>query len=205
MTQAEFFAYCRESINLESGIEIQKELINKYCSLTDKKIIKWFIDNDSSAYEFRPKYDQMMSQILSVQAQVAGIICANLSRFGRSTTETLMAYNNLKNAGKQLILVKENIDGTTPAGKAMLGMLAVFNDFEHDVILERTKAGIEHAKKYGTKSGKPMHRPIKEINWKKFDEYKKMGVSINSIAKILQISRKTLYRRIDERAAAKNS
>jgi len=194
-----FFAYCRESIDLDSGVQIQKEAIVNYSKLNNIEIAKWYIDNDASAYFFRPHYDEMMKIILDSSCEIEGIICNALSRFGRSTIEVLTAKEELKNFNKELVLVKENMDTTTSHGKLIFGILVLFNDFEHDLILERTRAGTNYAKIHGTKSGKPMHRPPKKVDWKKFDELSDKKVSIPSIAKILGMTKKTLYTKIKER------
>lgn len=198
MEKLPYFAYLRESIDLESGISIQKDKIEKYCSYRGIKISKWFIDNDRSAYKYRPQYELMMLEILSDE-NVSGIICSSLSRFGRSTAETLTEHNKLKKANKELILVNDNVDSSTIAGKAMLGMLAVFNDFERDTIVERLSGGRVWAKEHGTKSGKPLNRPEIKIDWKKFDEYRKIKLSVPSVAKILGVSKSKLYNAIKAR------
>lgn len=193
------YAYCRESIDLESGIKIQKETILNYCKINNFEILKWFIDNDSSAYLYRPNYEKMMQSILVPGNEASGIICSNLSRFGRSTNSVLSDKERLRTSNKELILIKENMDTTTPTGRLQFGIFVLFNDFEHDLILERTQAGIKHAQQYGTKSGKPMHRPPIKIDWKKYDELKNVGLSIPSIAKFLGITKKTMYEKIKRR------
>lgn len=190
-----FFAYLRESVDLETGIKIQKEKINKYCEYKGITIIKWFIDNDQTAYKFRPNYDKMLKELLN-NIEVKGLICTHLSRFGRSTAEVLIDHQKLKTAGKELILTENNIDSSTITGKAMLGMLAVFNDFERDTIVERLSSGRKYAAIHGTKSGKPLHRPKAFIDWGKVSEYQKLGLSVPSIAKLCNVSKKTMYDRI---------
>ncbi len=198
-----FYGYCRESVDLNSGVQIQKEAIINYAKLNNITISKWFIDNDASAYVYRPNYDEMMKLILESNCDANGIICHTLSRFGRSTTEVLVAKENLVQNKKELVLVKENMDTTTPQGRLLFGIFVLFNDFEHDLIIERTSAGIKYAKQHGTKSGKPMHRPPKKVDWKKFDELIEKKVSIPSIAKILGMTKKTLYTKIKERDTKK--
>jgi DNA invertase Pin-like site-specific DNA recombinase len=53
----------------------------------------------------------------------------------------------------------KNVDTTTSAGKALFGMLGGFAEFERDLIIERTNAGLAHARAEGTKSGRPFGRP----------------------------------------------
>jgi len=194
-----FYAYCRESIDLESGIKIQKETINNYTKLNNIEIVKWFIDNDSSAYEYRPHYNKMMKLIFESDNDCDGIICSALSRFGRSTNSVLEAKSNLTINNKELVLIKEHLDTTTPQGRLQFGIFVLFNDFEHDLIIERTQSGIKYAMKNGTKSGKPMHRPPKVVDWKKFDEYIEKKISIPSIAKMFGMTKKTLYEKIKRR------
>lgn len=195
----EFFAYLRESIDLVSGIAIQREKIEKYAEYKEIKITKWFVDNNRSAYKYRPEYENMMGELFLETCKVRGVICSSLSRFGRNAGETLQEHNKLKLSGKELILVNDNIDSTTSAGKAMLGMLAVFNDFERDTIVERLSAGRAWARENGTKSGKPLNRPELKIDWRKFDEYKKLKLSIPSIAKLLGVSKSKMYVAIGKR------
>lgn len=190
-----YFAYLRESIDLMTGIKIQEEKINKFCGYKGIQISKWFIDNDQTAYKFRPNYDKMMKEILN-SPNVNGLICTHLSRFGRSTAEVLVDHHKLKTAGKELILTENNIDSSTITGKAMLGMLAVFNDFERDTIVERLASGRKYAAIHGTKSGKPLYRPKAVIDWKKVTDFKALGLSIPSIAKLVGVSKKTMYDRI---------
>ncbi len=194
-----FFAYLRESIDLKSGIEIQKDKISKYCAYTGKTISKFYIDNDRSAYKYRPNYEKMMKELLDPSNNDEGLICTTLARFGRSTIEVLTDYHRLKGAGKEITFTESNIDSTSIAGKAMLGMLAVFADFERDTIRERLESGKTWAKENGTKSGLPMNRPPIQIDWKKYDEYKAFGLSVPAIAKLFKITKKTMYQKVRER------
>lgn len=194
-----FFAYLRESVDLETGIEIQREKINRYCTYKGITISKFFVDNDRTAYKFRPNYDKMMKELLEPGNDKEGLICTTLARFGRSTIDVLTDYGKLKTSGKEIIFTDSNIESNTTTGKAMLGMLAVFNDFERDTIRERLESGKLYAQEHGTKSGKPMNRPPIKIDWKKFDEYKGMHLSIPSIAKLFGITKKTMYSKIKNR------
>ncbi len=194
-----FYAYCRESIDLQSGIGIQKEAILNYSKINNIEIAKWYIDNDSSAYLYRPNYDKMMKEILDPECVVNGIICHSLSRFGRSTIAVLTAREDLRVCGKDLILIKENMDTTTPHGRLVFTIFVAIGDFEHDLIIERTTAGIRYAEEHGTKSGKPMHRPPKKVDWKKFDEMTEKKISLPNIAKMLGMTKKTLYEKVKNR------
>jgi len=192
-----FFAYLRESVDLDSGIGAQKEKIEKYAEFQNIKILKWYIDNDKSAFKFRPNYDIMMKEL--PDAKVDGIICTKLSRFGRSVTDTLVEHQKVKALGKELIFTHDSIDTSTAAGRMMFGMLAVFNEFEREIIVERLTSGKEYAKTHGTKSGKPMNRPRISIDWRRYAELRTIGISIPAIAKQFRISKNTLYKAVERR------
>ena len=193
------FAYCRESVDLKTGIEIQKETIQRYCDAYEITIQKWFIDNDASAYKYRPNFEKMWKSLDGCD----GVIVKDLSRFGRSDADMLAKFNEMKDRGKRLILIKENIDSSTPDTEFFLKILALFADREATTIRERLTAGRAYAKIHGTKSGKPMHRPAKTVNWDKFDEMSKKGVSVINIARMMGISQSKLYHDIKLRSEQK--
>jgi len=189
------FAYCRESVDLKSGIEIQRELIQKYADVYNIKIIKWYIDNDASAYKFRPSFDKMWKKL----DECDGVIVKDLSRFGRSDADMLAKFNEMKMRNKRLILINENIDTIKPETEFFLKILAIFADREATTIRERLSAGRAYAKIHGTKSGKPMNRPSKKIDWVIFDEMRRKKLSVSNIAKMLGVSKSKLYNAIIER------
>lgn len=191
----ELFAYCRESIDLKSGIAIQKEVIQKYCDAYDIIIKEWFIDNDQSAYKYRPNFEKMWKRL----DECDGFIVKDMSRFGRSDADLLFRFNQMRDRNKRLVLITERIDTFTPESEFFMKILALFADREGTNIRERLKAGRAYAAIHGTKSGKPMHRPAKKINWEKFDELRNNKVSVYNIAKILGVSKSKLYNAINER------
>ena len=195
----EVFAYCRESIDLKSGIGIQKEAIQKYCDAYDIIILKWYIDNDASAYKFRPNFEKMWKKL----DECDGFIVKDMSRFGRSDADLLFRFNEMRDKDKRLILITEHIDSFDPQSEFFMKILALFADREGTNIRERLKAGRAYAAIHGTKSGLPMHRPAKKINWEKFDELRANKLSVYNIAKILGVSKSKLYNAIKERNGTK--
>lgn len=184
-----YLAYLRESVDLKSGIEIQREKINRYCKINDIVISRWFEENNASAMKPRNEYTKMMDLVLSENDESLGIICSSLSRYGRRTAEVLVDHDRLLSVGKNLILIDMPIDSTTAAGTMTLGNMAVYSQYERDIVVERMYAGKERAKIHGTKSGKPMHRPKIEIDWKEYDKYHGFGLSTNAISKIIKDKR----------------
>jgi putative DNA-invertase from lambdoid prophage Rac len=89
----------------------------------------------------------------------------------------------------------EALDLTTPSGRALAGMLAVFVEFERDILRDRVKAGIAQARKEGRPHGRPqtIARHVAEVKTL-YDQ----GVSKREIAKKLGISRTSVRRFLDQ-------
>jgi DNA invertase Pin-like site-specific DNA recombinase len=64
-----------------------------------------------------------------------------LDRWGRSVTDLLTTLQELEHLGVGFVSLTEALDLTTPAGRAMAGLLATFAEFEREILRERTRAG----------------------------------------------------------------
>jgi DNA invertase Pin-like site-specific DNA recombinase len=71
----------------------------------------------------------------------------SIDRMGRSTATVAAALAELEAAGVAIYADKEPMDATTPHGKAMLHMAAVFAELERGMIRERVMAGLERARR----------------------------------------------------------
>jgi len=75
------------------------------------------------------------------------------------------------------------INTTTPAGKALFGMMGVFAEFERGMIQERVRAGMARAKANGTKSGNAIGRPaVSGVTEKRIRELRAKGMGMIKIA-----------------------
>lgn len=92
-----------------------------------------------------------------MKAAICGDIFAvyKLDRLAWSTKELYQLTDHLKEKGVEFVSINDSFDTTTPTGKAMFGMLAVFAEFERDIIQQRTIAGLDAARKRGRKGGRP--------------------------------------------------
>ena len=78
-----------------------------------------------------------------------------LDRWGRSLVDLMTTLHELTALGMGFVSLTEALDLTTPAGRAFAGFLAVFAEFERDLIQERIKAGITYARQRGKAHGRP--------------------------------------------------
>lgn len=204
------YAYLRVSTNLQvegTSLHVQENAIKRYCEAYNYTIVKWFKDEGVSAYKFRPNFQRMFEAVISDNSEVDGVIVFCLSRFGRSTEELLRNVRMFNDNGKTLISTKESINLDTKEGRFMFGQWALFADFERDTLVERMSEGRAYADKNGSKSGKPCHRPRKDIPWDQVLKYRRIKISWSQISQILNqgktdkkdmINRQTLINRAKE-------
>ena len=84
------------------------------------------------------------------------VLVWRLDRWGRSVTDLLATLQELEHLGVGFVSLTEALDLTTPAGRAMAALLAVFAEFEREILRERVRAGLAHARRNGTKLGRPI-------------------------------------------------
>ena len=191
-----YCGYARVSIKGQSeSILRQKEAIRMFAGSKGYKVSKIYVDNGISAYKTRPSFNKMMNNL----DKYKGVIVTDLTRFGRNTSDLLYQLDVLKENDTEICFIKQSIDTSSKEGKLLLGMLSVIADFEAQTIRERLEAGKEWAKVHGTKSGKPMHRPKIKIDWTVYDKYNALGLSIPAVAKLIGVSKATLYSKVKER------
>lgn len=179
------------------SLDYQKEAIKKYCQTQGFNLVRIYSDEGISALAERPAFKRALDKLLKDE-NIHGLVVYDLSRFGRSITDIFTKINMIIDKGKELVILKQNFvvkKDMDAMSRLMLSLLASFAEFERTIALERMKAGKERAKLKGTKSGKPMHRPPKEINWDKVKELRQYGLSWSRVAKIIGISPPTLIER----------
>ena len=122
------------------------------------------------------------------------IIVWRLDRWGRSVADLMTTLRELTDLGVGFVSLTEALDLTTPSGRAMAGMLAIFAEFEREILRERVKAGIAQARKEGRPHGRlrTASRRADEVFRLKAER-----VSLSEIARRLGIGR-TSVRRIVE-------
>ena len=95
----------------------------------------------------------------AARGQFNVVMAWSVDRLGRSLLDLINALQEMHAAKVDLFLHQQALDTTTPAGKAMFGMMDVFAEFERSMIVARVNAGLARAKVHGTKSGKAIGRP----------------------------------------------
>jgi DNA invertase Pin-like site-specific DNA recombinase len=122
------------------------------------------------------------------------VLVWRLDRWGRSVTDLLATLQELEHLGVGFVSLTEALDLTTPAGRAMAGLLAIFAEFEREILRDRTRAGLAHARQNGKRLGRPATAAVHAAEIR---ELHRAGVSKSEIARRVQVGR-TSVRRILE-------
>ena len=123
--------------------------------------------------------------------QIDGVLVWRLGRRGRSVTDLLATLQELDHLGVGFVSLTEALDLTTPTARTMTAMLAVFAAFEGEVLQERTRAGIAHARQNGKRLGRPATAAAHTAEIRKLN---RAGASNSEIARRLRIGRTSVRR-----------
>lgn len=118
-----------------------------------------------------------------------------LDRLGRSTKDVLTIAEDLHARGVSLRILTGTLAGSySPKGegKFFFTMMVAFAELERDMIVERTRAGLDAAKAQGRTGGRPAVMDADKLAAAKARRAK--GESVTAVAKALGVSRATLYR-----------
>jgi hypothetical protein len=114
------------------------------------------------------------------------VLVWRLDRWGRSVTDLLTTLQELEHLGVGFVSLTKALDLTTPAGRAMAGLLAIFAEFEKEILRERTRAGLANARQNGKRLGRPATGVVHAAEIRKLH---RDGVSKSEIARRVQIGR----------------
>ena len=137
----------------------------------------------------RPQFDAMLKAANRLELDI--IMSWSVDRLGRSLQHLVEFLGDIQQKGVDLYLHQQNIDTSTPSGKAMFQMVGVFAEFERAMIQERVKAGLARARKQGKVLGRPKVSESTEADIRKL---RATGMGMLAIAKELGIGTSVVQR-----------
>lgn len=120
------------------------------------------------------------------------LVVWKLDRLGRSTRHVLSVIDELTVRGVGFRSITDGLHTEGAMGKAMLTIMAAFAELERDTMVERTRAGLAAAAANGRKGGRP--RKVDDAAASKARSMREKGINATDIAKMLGVSRATVYR-----------
>ena len=185
--------YARVSTQDQQTLPLQMQAMRQYVQARQWQVTLE-VEEVSSGAVSRPKREQLVKQ--ARRRELDAILVWRLDRWGRSLADLITSLQELNALGVGFVSLHEALDMTTPTGRAMAGLLAVFAEFERDILRERVKAGIAQARQQGKPHGRPATaRPKKEA----VRELHRQGVSKAQIARELGIGRTSVHRLLAEK------
>ena len=144
--------YARVTTHDQQTLPIQIAAMRKYVKQRGWSIVEEVRDVGSGSLR-RPKRDFLMK--LARQQETDVILVWRLDRWGRSVADLAVNLKELNELGIAFVSLTEALDLTTLSGRAMAGLLAVFAEFEKEILRERVLAGLAQARQKGVRLGRP--------------------------------------------------
>jgi DNA invertase Pin-like site-specific DNA recombinase len=152
---------------------------------------KIYQEKMTSATKNRPQLRDLMTQLRTGDV----VVVWKLDRLARSLKDLVDLVTEIRAQGAELQSLQDQIDTTTAQGKFTFHLFAALAEFEPDIIIERTKAGLAAARARGRKGGRPKGLGKKAQHSAIIAEslYREEKLTVQEICEQLSISKGTFY------------
>lgn len=186
------FAYCRVSTAEQTPENQSQEIAAAGFSVKHDRVVTETISGSIPSLE-RPAFRKLIQDKLE-DGDI--LIVTKLDRLGRNAMDVRQTVEALTAKNVRVhCLALGGMDLTSPAGKMTMGVIAAVAEFERDLLVERTQAGLSRAKAAGISVGRP--RTLDNRSLEAVRERLAIGHSVASIARDLKTSRQTIMRARD--------
>ena len=185
--------YCRVSTSTkDQTTENQLRELKSYCERMDYEVVKIYEDEVSGAKsrEKRPAYSELCNDAFLKKFDI--VIGWDVSRFGRSMKEFVHFLSDMDEKGIGVIAVKNGLDTSSSSGRMMMKLIGVLEEWNREMLIERTNAGLARTIANGTKLGRKS--VLTPSTKRKILDAKKDGASIRHIANEVGVNRGAVQR-----------
>ncbi len=186
MNTREKFGYGRVS-TLDQNLDAQKD------ALRNAGATKIFVEKITGTKASRPELDNLRNML----RQGDTVLITRIDRLGRSAKDLLNIVSEFETKGVNLKVIEQNIDTSTSEGKLFFTMVAAFAEFEHSMMVSRTKDGLAAARARGRVGGRKAKLSPSEV-LRLLELYNSKDVAVQDLARMFGISRPTVYRLIND-------
>lgn len=146
------FIYARVSTEGQTTENQIQEIRGSNFEVVPHRIFEEVISGSVAARE-RPVFKKLLERLEPDDV----LVVTKMDRLGRNAMDVREIVESLKERGVRVYcLALGGIDLTSPAGKVTMQLLAAVAEFEKDLLVERTKAGLARAKAQGKRLGRPV-------------------------------------------------
>ncbi|MDB5763971.1 MAG: recombinase family protein [Herminiimonas sp.] len=182
------FAYCRVSTSDQTTDNQVQEIAVAGFAVSKQRTITETVSGSVAATE-RKGFAKLLDKLESDDV----LIVTKLDRLGRNAMDVRATVERLASLGVRVhCLQLGGVDLTSPAGKMTMQVINAVAEFERDLLIERTNAGIKRAKA----EGKPFGRPSALTDTQRSEVVTRLhsGVPVAQIARDFKTSRQTIMR-----------
>ncbi len=182
------FIYARVSTTEQDTESQIKEIIASGFNVESHRIIRESVSGSTAAVN-RKEFARLFDKL-----EKGDVLVVNkLDRLGRNAIDIFSTISKLKNVGVKVhCLQLGGMDITSSAGKMIMGLVGIWAEFERDLIIERTKAGLINAKAKGIMLGRPPK--LSSEDKVKIIARLKERVSVSSLAREFNVARPSIQR-----------
>lgn len=182
------FAYCRVSTADQTTDNQAEEIRAAGFSLEQHRMVVETISGSVAALE-RPGFAKLVDRLEKADV----VVVSKLDRLGRNAMDVRATVDLLAERGVRVhCLALGGVDLTSPAGRMTMGVIAAVAEFERDLLIERTQAGLKRAKTEGRTLGRP--RALSDAQREAAIADRRAGVSLGVLAKRHGVSRSAIQR-----------
>jgi len=172
--------YARVS-TLDQNCEVQLEDLRRYASKRFARYCEYTDSGVSGTQRHRPQLDALLRDAHKRLFDV--VLVWKFDRFARSLKHLIESLEEFSALGIDFISLTEGVDTTTPAGQLLFHIVGAVAQFERDLIAERVRAGMAHARAMGKHIG----RPRAVVDTATVRDMRSSGKSLRVIAKTMRI------------------
>ena len=188
------FAYCRVSTADQTTDNQVREIEGSGFKVDPKRVVAETVSGSVAAME-RKGFSKLVDRLEAGDV----LIVTKLDRLGRNAMDVRATVERLEREGVRVhCLALGGVDLTSPAGKMTMGVIAAVAEFERDLLIERTQAGLQRAKAAGKALGRPQR--LNDEQQRAILAARAEGASLGLLAAKYGVSRAAIQR-VEKRAA----
>lgn len=167
-------------------------------ALTGAGCERIFTDKVTGKLASRPQWDACLEYLRTEDV----LVITRLSRAARSLRNLLDVADQLRERGIDLVVLKQAIDTTTPAGRLAFHIMAAIDEFQRELIVEGTNEGLAAARARGRTGGRKPKLTTAQVKLAR-ELYDRREHTVDQIAAMFGVTKPTIYRHLERVTAAR--